>query len=122
MDNFDFSSHTIVGIGHSMGAISLLLSLDFVPSIESLFASMIFVEPMTMEPVSGSKGPAKKLASGSQSRRDIWPSAEEAYKMLKTRRTWQSWDDRVLKLFVVCISSVRYYTFYDMVNNDQLIS
>ncbi|KAJ3930534.1 MAG: Alpha/beta hydrolase fold-1 [Lentinula lateritia] len=101
MDNFDFSSHTIVGIGHSMGAISLLLSLDFVPSIESLFASMIFVEPMTMEPpVSGSKGPAKKLASGSQSRRDIWPSAEEAYKMLKTRRTWQSWDDRVLKLFV----------------------
>ncbi|KAJ4477253.1 Alpha/beta hydrolase fold-1 [Lentinula aciculospora] len=100
MANFDFSSHTIVGIGHSMGAISLLLSLDFAPSIESLFDSMILVEPMTMEPVAVAKSPAQKLASGSESRKDIWASAEEAYKMLKARRTWQVWDDRVLKIFV----------------------
>ncbi|KAJ3885328.1 Alpha/beta hydrolase family-domain-containing protein [Lentinula edodes] len=101
--NFDFSTHTIVCIGHSIGAISLLLSLDLAPSIESLIniSSLIFIEPMTMPPTLGSfQDLAEKLASGSRSRRDVWPSAEEAYKMFKTRRTWQSWDDRVLKIFV----------------------
>ncbi|KAF8825215.1 hypothetical protein HHX47_DHR7000466 [Lentinula edodes] len=101
--NFDFRNHTIVCIGHSIGAISLLLSLDLAPSIESLIniSSLIFIEPMTMPPTSGSfQDLAEKLASGSRSRRDVWPSAEEAYKMFKTRRTWQSWDDRVLKIFV----------------------
>ncbi|KIK62973.1 hypothetical protein GYMLUDRAFT_242057 [Collybiopsis luxurians FD-317 M1] len=98
--NFDFTSHTLVGVGHSMGAVSLLLALDFVPSIESRFAFMFFVEPMTMDPVIAHKVPAIKLAAGSESRRDIWPSREEAYKMLKARKTWQRWDDRVLKIFV----------------------
>ncbi|KAJ3795334.1 Alpha/beta hydrolase fold-1 [Lentinula aff. detonsa] len=98
--NFDFTSHTIVGIGHSMGAISLLLSLDFAPSLENLFASIVLVEPMTMEPAAAAKGPANKLASGSESRRDTWSSVEEAYRMLKARRTWQVWDDRVLRIFV----------------------
>ncbi|KAJ3881032.1 hypothetical protein F5051DRAFT_501459 [Lentinula edodes] len=88
---------------HSIGAISLLLSLDLAPSIESYIniSSFIFIEPMTMPPTLGSfQDLAEKLASGSRSRRDVWPSAEEAYKMFKTRRTWQSWDDRVLKIFV----------------------
>ncbi|KAJ4500841.1 Alpha/beta hydrolase fold-1 [Lentinula lateritia] len=101
--NFDFSNHTIVCIGHSIGAISLLLSLDLAPSIESHIniSSMIFIEPMTMPPTLASfQDLAEKLASGSRSRRDVWPSAEEAYKMFKTRRTWRSWDDRVLKIFV----------------------
>ncbi|KAJ3761025.1 Alpha/beta hydrolase fold-1 [Lentinula raphanica] len=98
--NSDFSTHRLVGIGHSMGAISLLLALDFVPSLESQFVSMILVEPMTMEPVAAAKGPARRLASGSESRRDIWSSKEDAYNMLKSRKTWQVWDDRVLRIFV----------------------
>ncbi|KAE9396083.1 hypothetical protein BT96DRAFT_922424, partial [Gymnopus androsaceus JB14] len=44
--NIDFSSHILVGIGHSKGAISLVLSLDYFPSIEGLFSSGILVEPM----------------------------------------------------------------------------
>ncbi|KIK62974.1 hypothetical protein GYMLUDRAFT_41275 [Collybiopsis luxurians FD-317 M1] len=100
VNNFDFTSHTLVGIGHSMGAISLLFALDFAPSIENRFASIFLVEPMTMDPVVGSKGPAKKLPAGSEARKDIWPSQEEAYQMLKARKTWQRWDDRVLKIFV----------------------
>ncbi|KAF5337468.1 hypothetical protein D9757_002417 [Collybiopsis confluens] len=100
VDNFDFSARTLVGIGHSMGAISLSLALNFAPSIEHLFASMFFVEPMTMDPVIAAKQSAMKLSAGSENRRDIWPSIEEAYKMLKARKTWQTWDDRVLKIFV----------------------
>ncbi|KAE9396026.1 hypothetical protein BT96DRAFT_922385 [Gymnopus androsaceus JB14] len=46
--NIDFSSHRLVGIGHSIGSISLVLSLDYFPSIEGLFSSGILVEPMMM--------------------------------------------------------------------------
>ncbi|KAF9068271.1 Alpha/beta hydrolase fold-1 [Rhodocollybia butyracea] len=98
--NFDFSSHTLVGIGHSMGAISLLLGLDFAPSTEHLFASIILVEPMTMNPATVSEGTVANLPKGSEGRRDIWPSQEEAYKVLKARKAWKIWDDRVLRIFV----------------------
>ena len=47
--DFDFSSQTIVGIEHSMEALSLLFLLDFLPFIKGLFASIILVEPITME-------------------------------------------------------------------------
>ncbi|KAF9068274.1 Alpha/beta hydrolase fold-1 [Rhodocollybia butyracea] len=98
--NFDFSSHTLVGIGHSVGAVALLLGLDFAPSIESLFASMICVEPMIMDPSVILTTNSGKLAQASDSRRDIWPSREDAYKTLKARKMWKVWDDRVLKIFV----------------------
>jgi len=41
------------------------------------------------------------LVSGAEKRRDIWPSKEEAYQALKSRGTWKSWDDRVLRSYVV---------------------
>ena len=44
---------------------------------------------------------SKMLIGGAVSRRDIWPSREEAYSLLKARPSWKVWDDRVLKIFVV---------------------
>jgi hypothetical protein len=47
-------------------------------------------------------GPAgNMLSSGAEKRRDTWPSKEEAYKIMKSRGVWSTWDDRVLRLFIV---------------------
>ena len=48
-------------------------------------------------------GENNNLFLGAQKRRDIWPSAEEAYMFLKSRPTWKVWDDRILRIYVVCI-------------------
>ena len=34
-------------------------------------------------------------------RDDVWPSREAAYLSLRGKRSWKSWDDRVLQSFVV---------------------
>lgn len=46
--------------------------------------------------------PSAMLVGGAVNRRDIWASREEAYRLLKARPAWKVWDDRVLKIFVVC--------------------
>ncbi|KAE9403216.1 hypothetical protein BT96DRAFT_815274 [Gymnopus androsaceus JB14] len=97
--NIDFSSHILVGIGHSIGAVSLVLSLDYFPSMEGLFSSGILVEPMIMNE-KAARSAAAVFTANSVARRDIWPSREEAYKMLKARHTWKIWDDRTLRIYV----------------------
>ncbi|KAF9037381.1 alpha/beta-hydrolase [Hymenopellis radicata] len=94
--NVDFSKRRLVGIGHSMGAVALLLSMTFQPAIR--FEKLILVEIMTMNQVAA--GTATFLADGSAKRRDIWPSKEEAYKLLKARSPWKGWDDRVLRIYI----------------------
>ncbi|KDR77355.1 hypothetical protein GALMADRAFT_246742 [Galerina marginata CBS 339.88] len=94
--DFDFTGHKLVGIGHSMGAVSLGLSLGYYPKIN--FASLILCEVMILP--EKYMGENNFLAGGSEKRRDIWPSKEEAYKLLKSRGTWKSWDDRILKIYV----------------------
>ncbi|KAF9269513.1 hypothetical protein L218DRAFT_890089 [Marasmius fiardii PR-910] len=92
----DFSKHRLVGIGHSMGAVSLLLSTNFFPVIS--FEAFILVEIMTMK--KNTEGPQPNvLARGSSNRRDIWPSKEEFYESLKSRGSWRFWDDRVLRIY-----------------------
>ncbi|KAK0451576.1 Alpha/beta hydrolase fold-1 [Armillaria borealis] len=93
----DFTSRRLVGIGHSMGAVSLLLSLTFNP--RPVFESLILVELMTMNQEQ-SRGPGTFLVSASSNRRDTWSSKEDAYAVMKRRKAWQVWDDRVLRLFV----------------------
>jgi hypothetical protein len=43
----------------------------------------------------------KVLVRGAINRRDIWPSREEAFKLLQSRPAWKVWDERVLKIYVV---------------------
>ncbi|KAG6901619.1 hypothetical protein C0995_009959 [Termitomyces sp. Mi166 len=94
----DFSTRRLVGIGHSMGAVCLLLSLGYSPKLK--FESFILCELMSTNP-KFMGGPSQMLVKGAVNRRDIWPSYEEAYKLLKSRPAWKVWDDRVLKIFVV---------------------
>ncbi|KAF8912211.1 Alpha/beta hydrolase fold-1 [Gymnopilus junonius] len=93
----DFSMRNIVGIGHSMGAISLGLSMGYYPKIN--YQSLILCELMTMQRELHMKA-TNILVNGGEKRRDIWPSKEEAYNILKSRGTWKSWDDRVLRNYV----------------------
>lgn len=72
--------------------------MTFQPAIR--FEKLILVEIMTMNQVAG--GNTTFLADGSSRRRDIWPSKEEAYKLLKTRSPWKGWDDRVLRIYIAC--------------------
>ncbi|THU76739.1 hypothetical protein K435DRAFT_570890, partial [Dendrothele bispora CBS 962.96] len=40
----NFTKHKLVGVGHSMGSIATLLSINFFPSVT--FSSIILIEPM----------------------------------------------------------------------------
>ncbi|TRM66988.1 Alpha/beta hydrolase fold-1 [Schizophyllum amplum] len=92
----DFSKRRLVGIGQSMGAVALELSLTYFPRIP--YHALVLVEPMVMNR-EAAEGPHEFLVNGARNRRDVWPSKPEAYKLLKSRG-WKSWDDRVLRLFV----------------------
>ena len=65
------------------GAVLFVLSLDYFPSIEGIFSSGILVEPMIMNEKAGRLALAVFTAN-SVARRDIWPSREEAYKLLNS--------------------------------------
>ncbi|RDB28270.1 Abhydrolase domain-containing protein mpaH [Hypsizygus marmoreus] len=93
----DFSKRRLVGIGHSMGASCLILSLGYSPTIK--FESLILCELMSMAQRYTGK-PSSMLVNGAVNRRDIWPTREDAYKLLKSRPAWKAWDDRVLRIFV----------------------
>ncbi|KAJ6605076.1 Alpha/beta hydrolase fold-1 [Mycena sp. CBHHK59/15] len=93
----DFSTHRLVLLGQSMGAVSLVFALTYQPELKP--DRLVLIEPMA---IAESAGPAMKkfLAGGSANRRDIWPSREEAYNVLKSRPAWKIWDDRILRLYV----------------------
>lgn len=76
-----------------------LSALTFQPRIK--FEALILVDLMTMNKDAMDK-PGDMLVNGAINRRDIWPSRDEAYKLLKARPAWRVWDDRVLRIYVVC--------------------
>ncbi|KAG6810634.1 hypothetical protein H0H92_011039 [Tricholoma furcatifolium] len=100
--NVDFSTRRLVGVGHSMGAVCLMLSLGYSSKLK--FESLILCELMSMHERFAAKA-AEMLINGGSNRRDIWPSFEEAYKVLKSRAAWKVWDDRVLRIFVTLVAS-----------------
>jgi len=98
--NVDFSTRNLVGVGHSMGAVALILSNTFHP--KPLFKSFIFAEPMCFPP--DPYGLPDKftifLTTGAEKRRDIFSSREEALAWLQSRAGFKVWDSRVLRAFV----------------------
>ncbi|KAJ8080484.1 hypothetical protein PM082_017317 [Marasmius tenuissimus] len=97
----DFRKHRLVGIGHSMGAVGVLLSMNFSPQVK--FEAVVLVEIMTMSKeasIAGTTLDTNPVAKSVLGRRDIWLSKEEAYSSLKSRLPWKTWDDRVLRKFV----------------------
>ena len=49
------------------------------------------------------------LVGGVERRRDVWPSKEEAYAVLKGRGAWRAWEGRVLGRFVVSLFLVLFF-------------
>jgi len=94
----DFKSHNLVGIGHSMGAVSLIDSL-MAPMPTPVWRSLILVEPMIVPPSDRTKAISDVLERGALTRRDIWASKDEAYNVLKERKRFKVWDPRVLRIF-----------------------
>ncbi|KAF7371109.1 AB hydrolase-1 domain-containing protein [Mycena sanguinolenta] len=93
----EFSKRRLVIVGHSMSAVVIGLALTYQPQLKPDF--LIMVEMMGIH---ANDVPAlmKSLTEGSATRRDIWPSRAEAYRLLKARPAWRVWDDRVLQIFV----------------------
>ncbi|KZT01620.1 alpha/beta-hydrolase [Laetiporus sulphureus 93-53] len=96
----DFSKRNLVGVGHSMGAVGLILCGTFRPN--PLFQSFIFAEPMCFPPEPHGLGGkfTTVLTSGAEKRRDIFPSREEALAWLQSRAGFKVWDPKVLRAFV----------------------
>jgi len=92
----DFTKHRLVGIGHSMGAIALTLSLTY-PS-PPRYEELILVEPMLMSKANAEKF-GSGLTDGAMARRDIWPTREDAFKAFSGRKSFKAWDARVLGIF-----------------------
>lgn len=67
-----------------------MLSTTFHPRIN--FQALYIVEPMILSPTLWKR--ENFLEKGAVSRRDIWPSKEDAYAALKQRVPWKDWDER----------------------------
>lgn len=94
-----FSDHSLVGIGHSMGAIAMVLSTTF--TLPPPWQSIIMIDPMLLSQYFEEMTGPHFLLTGAQSRRDVWPSKEEALKIFSGRRSYADWDKRVLKAYCV---------------------
>ncbi|KAI7771916.1 hypothetical protein LZL87_006192 [Fusarium oxysporum] len=84
--------HPIVGIGHSMGGTQLAQLALWHPR---LLDSLVLIDPIIQVP-----NPSISLAGLSTKRRDIWPSREDAVARFKKSKFFQSWDPRVLELWI----------------------
>ncbi|KAK5115975.1 hypothetical protein LTR62_000431 [Meristemomyces frigidus] len=85
----------LIGIGHSMGGNNLVnLSLMH----PRLFTTLILIDPVIQRQVSriGNYAPAR----ASVKRRDQWPSRKAAEAAFKRSKFYQTWDPRVLDLWV----------------------
>ncbi|KAH9809538.1 Alpha/beta hydrolase family [Teratosphaeria destructans] len=85
----------LIAIGHSMGGNNLVnLSLMH----PRLFTTMILIDPVIQRHISvtGNFGPAK----ASTNRRDRWPSRRAAEAAFKRSKFYQTWDPRVLDLWL----------------------
>ncbi|PFH46372.1 hypothetical protein AMATHDRAFT_155281, partial [Amanita thiersii Skay4041] len=94
----DFHERKLVGIGHSLGANTILLLQHLEPRL--VFSSLVIIEPM-LSP----EGPEhfanlrRRLVATAYERRDVWSSKENARRYFLERMA-RDWDQRVCNLFV----------------------
>ncbi|KAH9941520.1 Alpha/beta hydrolase fold-1 [Amylocystis lapponica] len=96
----DFGRRKLVAVGHSMGAIAMMLAGTYAPTLK--FSSILLVDPMLMPPPPRYESGrlSKFLLEGAQKRRDIWPSRADALAGFQSRPAFKAWDPRVLKIYV----------------------
>lgn len=94
--NKGFSSRSLVTVGHSFGGCSsVLAALNF----PALFSSMILVDPVIISHGSYSSG-LIMLKMAALTRRERWPSHEEALRSFKASPFFRAWHPDTLQLYV----------------------
>ncbi|KIM38284.1 hypothetical protein M413DRAFT_448020 [Hebeloma cylindrosporum] len=98
--------HRIVGLGHSAGAATVLLTTKGIPSNELPFVAMILIEPtiVTREVFNEEREDRMSAmdfaVTATSTRRDNWRSREQALAYFKKRLPWGLWDPRALQILV----------------------
>ncbi|KAK5134116.1 hypothetical protein LTR08_006891 [Meristemomyces frigidus] len=90
-----YMKRPIIGVGHSLGGHNIInLSLMH----PRLFTSLILIDPVMARASArdGASGPAR----ASTNRRDRWPSRKAAEASFKRSKFYQTWDPRVLDLWL----------------------
>ena len=91
-------SRPLVGVGHSMGAIHLV-NLAFIHP--RLLTSLVLIDPAMRSSSTAASDKSRFLhVQASTFRRDEWPSRAEAASSIKKSKFYQSWDPRVLDLWI----------------------
>ncbi|KAF9011167.1 hypothetical protein BDQ17DRAFT_1405670 [Cyathus striatus] len=96
----DFSKRKLVGIGHSIGAVSLILTQTLTTRIP--WTSTIIIEP-AFSPNADFPGIEERRSAMQRwvwLRRDTWLNKKHALKDLRASRIFDQWDSRVLRLYV----------------------
>ncbi|KAJ6517471.1 Alpha/beta hydrolase fold-1 [Mycena vitilis] len=94
----------LVGIGHSAGAGTMVLTTKDTPVSDIPFASLILIEPTVIprelfyQNLDDRMSTMEFVVSATLLRRERWNSREEARKWLTRRVPWDSWDARVLHM------------------------
>ncbi|KAL2140778.1 hypothetical protein VTI28DRAFT_3253 [Corynascus sepedonium] len=88
----DEMPHPLVGIGHSMGGAQLTLLALGNPR---LLHSLVLIDPVIQTAITGIEP-----AAASTRRRDLWDSRAAAAAKFRQSKFYQTWDPRVLDLWV----------------------
>ncbi|KAI0320403.1 Alpha/beta hydrolase fold-1 [Amylostereum chailletii] len=91
----DFSTRNLVALGHSMGAIALILARTHAPVIR--WSKAILIEPMFVHPKFYPRVDAI-LRLSAPKRRDVWSSREEARQAFLSK-SFKSWDPRLVDIY-----------------------
>ncbi|KAJ7876882.1 hypothetical protein B0H14DRAFT_2713391 [Mycena olivaceomarginata] len=91
----DFSTRRLVLFGRSFSTVAQVLALTSEPQLKPealILLEMSCVAPDNVEAI------WEYFLRSCLTRHDVWLSAEEAYAMLKSRPTWATWDESVLRI------------------------
>lgn len=95
----DFGKKKLVGLGHSLGANSLLLLQHHTPTHP--LSALIIVEPMLSPGGDHHLDNLRStLVDAAKRRRVEWPDRNIAFTSLKANARTANWDERVLRAFV----------------------
>ncbi|CAK5277020.1 unnamed protein product [Mycena citricolor] len=94
----DFSKRRLVLVGHSMGAMAVILALlhparNLRPEC-LVAAELVSGDPELLSAIRSA------LARGCAARQDVWGSREEAALFVKRGKMWAKWDPRVVEIFL----------------------
>ncbi|KAI0636103.1 alpha/beta-hydrolase [Trametes polyzona] len=101
-----FGGHRLVAVGHSLGATTMILATapDELHSVT--YEVIILVEPSMISPECAKELAGKEevvlkvIAKGVLRRQDTWESRARAKEYLEERFPWNTWDARVMDLFL----------------------